>query len=448
MLKPKSSPLPSADFGRDAAADIGSLPTWQQQGRHHIWMPYSQMKTAPLPAPVVATEGVYLVLDDGRKLIDGLASWWSACHGYNHPHIAAAMKRQIDVMPHVMFGGIHHQPALDLATRLADWLPGDLNRVFFSDSGSVAVEVAIKMAIQYFRNRGSAARNRFISFHNAYHGDTTGAMSLCDPQRSMHARFRGALLEQICLELPITEQLQHHFDRFLDSHRDSVAGVFIEPLVQGAGGMRFHGPEVLQFLRRACDRYDVLLIADELATGFGRTGSMFAIEQADIVPDIICLGKALTGGSVGLAATVATEQVFEAFQSEDPSLALMHGPTFMANPLACAAANASLDLFESEPRLEQATAMQQTLAEALEGCRGLPHVVDVRCQGAIGVIQVDGLHQLDRLRQRFVDGGVWLRPFGDVIYLTPALSISSAELDQLCETTVRVVQEWSRWDVA
>ena len=431
------------DTATDASQD--SIPAWQQAGKRHVWMPYCQMKTSPLPSAVVATEDVHLVLADGRKLIDGLASWWSACHGYGHPHIVRAMKDQIDAMPHVMFGGIHHQPALTLASRLAKLLPGDLNHVFFSDSGSVAVEVAMKMSIQFYRNRGQRSHNHFVSFHHAYHGDTTGAMSLCDPDRSMHQRFAGALLTQSSLAVPVTADQQDALVKHLQANRGQIAGVFIEPLVQGAGGMKFHPPSVLKFLRQVCNQHDVLLIADELATGFGRTGSMFAIEQAEIVPDIICLGKALTGGSVGLAATVATERVFEAFLSDDPSFALMHGPTFMANPLACAAANASLDLFETEPRLKQANDIEQVLKASLEPCRQLRHVVDVRCRGAIGVIEVDQLYQVDRLRQRFVDSGVWLRPFGDVIYLTPPLTIAQSDLDRLCKVTVDVVSEWSQW---
>lgn len=419
---------------------------WQQAGKDFIWMPYCQMQTAPLPTPVVATEGVRLILADGRRLIDGMASWWSACHGYNHPLIRAAVEDQLAWMPHVMFGGIQHEPALRLASRLAHLLPGDLNRVFFSDSGSVAVEIAMKMAVQFWRNQGTSTRNRFVSFHNAYHGDTTGAMSLCDPVRSMHAHFKGALLEQYCREIPDTADRRREFDQFLEEHRDELAGVFIEPLVQGAGGMRFHAPDVVAFLRESCRRHNVLLIADELATGFGRTGSMFAVEQADVVPDIICLGKALTGGTMGMAATIATDRVFDAFLSDDPSFALMHGPTFMANPLACAAANASLDLFDTEPRLEQAQAMEGRLAAALEPCRQMPHVVDVRCKGAVGVVQVDELFQLDRLRSRFVERGVWVRPFGDVIYLTPSLSMEADDLAMLCETLVSVVDEWSRWD--
>lgn len=420
-------------------------PHWQQIGYRHIWMPYCQMHTAPLPVPVVATEDVYLVLADGRRVIDGLASWWSACHGYNHTHIISAIEQQLRTMPHVMFGGINHEPALTLAARLAAWLPGDLNRVFFCDSGSVAVEVAMKIAAQFWRNCGQHQRNRFVTFRHAYHGDTTGAMSLCDPVGSMHAHFKGFLLEQYPRPIPISRDQERLFDEFVQSHRDELAGVFIEPLVQGAGGMKFHPPESLRIIRETCDRHDLLLICDELATGFGRTGSMFAVEQADIVPDILCLGKALTGGTIGMACAVATDRVFEQFLSDDPTCALMHGPTYMANPLACAAANASLDLFETEPRLKQVAAIEAQLTEAFAPARKLDGVVEVRVKGAVGVIQVEQLHHLDRLRQRFLDEGVFVRPFADMIYVTPPLTITSQQLATLCEAVLRATSEWSTW---
>lgn len=419
------------------------MPDWQIAGREFIWMPYAQMQTEPLPMPVFGTDGVHITLADGRQLIDGMASWWTACHGYNHPHIADAVQRQLTTMPHIMFGGIHHEPALQLAQRLAELLPGDLNRVFFSDSGSVAVEVAMKMAVQFHRNRGDADRSRFVSFHNAYHGDTTGAMSLCDPVNSLHGRFRGTLLKQFSRPIPTTDGDFGEFESFLAAHAAQIAGVFLEPLVQGAGGMKFHSPETLRRIAEVCRRQETLFIADELATGFGRTGSMFAVEQANVVPDIICLGKALTGGTLGLAATVATDRVFEAFLSDDPTFALMHGPTFMANPLACAAANASLDLFEREPRMARAKEMEAELRTALEPCRGLPGVVDVRCKGAVGVVQVERLHHLTELRQSFIDAGAWVRPFWDIIYLTPALSMTTDELRTLGDTFVDVVRDWA-----
>jgi adenosylmethionine-8-amino-7-oxononanoate aminotransferase len=352
---------------------------------------------------------------------------------------------QLERMPHVMFGGINHEPALTLARRLARLLPGDLNHVFFCDSGSVSVEVALKMAVQYWLNQGITGRSKFVCFRHAYHGDTTGAMSICDPVNSMHAHFKGFLLEQFSQDIPQNDADAQLFEEFIRSKQNDIAGVIIEPLVQGAGGMKFHPPEALSRLRDVCDRYNLLLIADEIATGFGRTGTMFACEQADVVPDIMCVGKALTGGTLGLAATVATDRVFEAFLSDNPGHALMHGPTYMANPLACAAANASLDLFETEPRLDQVRAIEATLRQAFSACRGLPGVVDVRCKGAVGVIQVKQLHHVDRLRQRFVQEGVWLRPFADMIYVTPPLTISPKQLEQLCDAVIRVVGEWSRW---
>lgn len=421
-----------------------SVPNWQQAGQNSVWMPYSQMKTSPLPSPVVQTEGVHLILDDGRKLIDGLASWWTACHGYNHPHIAAEVVRQLKIMPHVMFGGIQHPQAVRLAVRLADLLPGSLNHVFFSDSGSVSVEVAMKMAVQYWLNLKKSGRHKFVCFENAYHGDTTGAMSVCDPINSMHAHFHGFLPQQFSQPLPKTRAQFAEFDAFLKSHSAEIAAVILEPLVQGAGGMKFHSPEVLAQIAQACRRHGLLLILDEIATGFGRTGSMFACEQANVVPDIICLGKALTAGTMTLAATVATDQVFDAFWSDDPLHALMHGPTFMANPLACAAANASLDLFEREPRLQQAQTIERQMIEMLAAARHLPGVVDVRCKGAVGVIQTAALPRFDQLRQAFIENGVWLRPFNNMIYLTPPLVISEPELFQLCDATLRVTRDWAK----
>jgi adenosylmethionine-8-amino-7-oxononanoate aminotransferase len=342
-----------------------------------------------------------------------------------------------------MNGGIEHPQATRLAKRLADLLPGTLNHVFFSDSGSVAVEVAMKMAVQFHLNRGVEGRKKLVSFAHAYHGDTTGAMSLCDPINSMHAHFKGFLLEQFPSPLPRTRREADAFDAFVRRHRDNLAAVIIEPLIQGAGGMKFHPPETLRILRATCDRYGLLLIADEIATGFGRTGTMFACEQADVVPDIICLGKALTGGTMGMAATVATTEVFDAFYSDDPLQALMHGPTFMGNPLACAAANASLDLFEQEPRLAQAVAMEGWLQEGFASCRTIPGVVDVRCRGAVGVIQVAQLDRREALIEACVERGVWVRPFKDMIYVTPALTMDSATVQQLCSAISDATRRWA-----
>src|SRR5580704_11732930 len=324
---------------------------WYAAGLDHVWLPYAQMKTTGPPLAAAATRGSRIVLADGRELIDGIASWWTACHGYNHPHIRAAIERQLGQMPHVMFGGMVHEPALTLARRLTALLaPADLDRVFFSDSGSVAVEVALKMAVQYWRNRGIRGRNRIVAFKGGYHGDTTGAMAVSDPDNDFHAAYRGVLPQQIVADLPVDDASTAALEKLLATHAEETAAIIVEPLVQGAGGMRFHDPAVLKTLRASAERYELLLILDEIFTGFLRTGTMFAFQEAGVVPDIITLSKALTGGTLPLAATVARKKIFDAFWSDDPAKALMHGPTFMANPLACAAANASLDLFEREPR--------------------------------------------------------------------------------------------------
>lgn len=397
----------------------------------HLWRPYTQMKTAPPPLRAVRTHGSRIVLEDGRELVDGIASWWTACHGYNHPHIRAAVAAQLDTMPHVMFGGLTHAPAEALARRLAGLLPGDLDHVFFSDSGSVAVEVALKAAAQVWLNRGVAGRSRFAAFRGGYHGDTMGAMSVCDPEEGMHRRFGRYLPEQIFFDLPDSRAREAALDEGLARHRGSLAAVIVEPLVQGAGGMLLHAPEVLASVARLARRHGLLLILDEVFTGFGRTGTLFACEQAGVVPDLICLSKALTGGTLPLAATVAGAEVFAAFWSDDPAAALMHGPTFMANPLACAAAEASLDLFAREPRLAQARAIGERLAEGLAPLRGRPGVVDVRVLGAIGAVQLAPPLDLPGLKRAFLERGVWVRPFGDIVYLTPALTIPADDLTRL-----------------
>jgi adenosylmethionine-8-amino-7-oxononanoate aminotransferase len=411
---------------------------WLDPGLAHVWLPYAQMKTASPPLPVARTYGNRIVLAEGRELIDGIASWWTACHGYNHPHIRQAVERQLAIMPHVMFGGLAHEQALTLARRLAALLPGDLDRVFFSESGSVAVEVAMKMAVQFWRNRGIRGRRKFIAFKSGYHGDTTGAMAVSD-EEGMHAAFRGALPEHFVVDLPRDEASVTTFEGMLEGYADEIAAIIVEPLVQGAGGMKFHDPAVLQKLRQAADRYGVLLIFDEIFTGFGRTGTMFACEAAGVTPDIITLSKALSGGTLPLAATVATRKVFDAFWSDDPKKALMHGPTYMGNALACAAANASLDLFESEPRLAQVASISSALSVGLEACRDLRGVKDVRVMGAIGVVEMQHTGDLDALRARFVEEGVFIRPFGSVIYLTPAFTIAGEELARLTGAIVKVL---------
>ncbi|WP_036261559.1 adenosylmethionine--8-amino-7-oxononanoate transaminase [Methylocapsa aurea] len=417
-------------------------PDWLSQGLPHIWLPYAQMKTAPPPLPVVRTNGARITLADGRELVDGIASWWTACHGYNHPHIREAVIAQLGAMPHIMFGGLAHEPALTLALRLAALLPKPLDRVFFSDSGSVAVEVAMKMAVQFWLNRGIAGRNRFVAFKGGYHGDTFATMAVCDPDEGMHRLFSKVLPSQIIAELPTDALRREAFDALLERHAGEVAAILVEPLVQGAGGMIFHDPETLRYLREAADRHDLLLIFDEIFTGFGRTGTLFACEAADVAPDIVTLSKALTGGTMGLAATIATAAIFETFLSEDFGRALMHGPTFMANPLACAAANASLDLFAREPRLEQAAKIEAALRLGLEPCRNFSRVVDVRVKGAIGVVELDRIDDINELKRRFVAAGVWVRPFGKIVYLTPAFTIDEADLQRLIGAVVAVLKDY------
>ena len=413
---------------------------WYDAGRDRIWLPYAQMKTAAAPLAVAATRGCRIMLADGRELIDGIASWWTACHGYNHPHIRAAVERQLAKMPHVMFGGLVHEQALTLARRLTAMLGNNATeRVFFSDSGSVAVEVALKMALQYWANQGVRGRSRIVGFKGGYHGDTTGAMAVSDRQDGMHAVFDGILPQQLVTDLPADAESESTLEAMLERHADEVAAIIIEPLVQGAGGMRFHEPGVLRTLRALADRYDILLIFDEIFTGFLRTGTMFAFEEAGVTPDIITLSKALTGGTLPLAATIARRKVFDAFWSDDPAKALMHGPTFMANALACAAANAALDLFEREPRLDQVAKISAALKQGLEPCRRLPGVVDVRVKGAIGVVELDRIENLNALRQRFIEHGVFIRPFGSIVYLTPAFVIAEGELEQLMDAIRRVL---------
>ncbi|MFL4983097.1 MAG: adenosylmethionine--8-amino-7-oxononanoate transaminase [Xanthobacteraceae bacterium] len=416
-------------------------PAWYRDGLAHVWLPYTQMKVASRPLPVVATEGSRIVLADGRVLIDGIASWWTACHGYNHPHIRAAVQRQLEAMPHVMFGGLVHEPALTLARRLTALLPGNLTRVFFSESGSVAIEVAMKMALQYWINAGIRTRRRFVAFTGGYHGDTAGAMAITD---AMHGELRAVLPEHILVPLPQDEASTAAFDLVLERHAEEIAGMVVEPLVQGAGGMRFHDPHVLRRIRAAADRYEILLVFDEIFTGFGRTGTLFAAERAGVVPDIVTLSKALTGGTLPLAVTIATSKVFDAFWSDDPAHALMHGPTYMANALGCAAANASLDLFEREPRLDQVRAIETALIRDLAPCRDLPGVVDVRVKGAIGVVELDRIDDLDRLRRRFIGAGVFIRPFGSVVYLTPAFTIAEEDLAALTRAVFEVLREQKR----
>lgn len=382
-----------------------------------------------------------LYLADGRKLVDGIASWWCMVHGYKHPHIVQKMTEQLNTLPHVMFGGLSHEPAFTLAERLVKMTPAGLERVFFADSGSVSVEIALKMALQYWRNSGKPQKGQFICFRNGYHGDTLGAMSVSDSLSVYHQAFAHALQHQFIIDIPQDEYDFAEFESLIADQSRHIAGCIIEPLVQGAGGMRFHSPDTLAEIYRICKRHDILVIADEIAVGFGRTGYMFACEEAGITPDIMCLGKALTAGMMTMAAVLATDEIFDAFYDDAPDKAFMHGPTFMANPLACSAAHASLDLFEKEPRLKQVEAIEQQLRQELSPCLDYPQVTDLRIKGALAAVQLDHTHPIDTvaLREKFVEQGVWIRPIGDVVYLTPPLVISEEELRKLTDAMVKVL---------
>ncbi len=418
---------------------------WLDEGYRHIWMPYTQMQTAPEPEAVVSTEGTRITLANGRQLIDGVASWWSACHGYNHPYIRDAVSRQLEQMPHVMLAGLANEPAFTLAKRLAEMAPGPLERVFFSESGSVSVEIAMKMAVQYWLNRGEPGRSKFICFKGAYHGDTIQAMAVGDPEDGIHGRFSGLMPVQHRIGLPRDEETTRRFQDFAAEHAETSAAVILEPLVQGAGGMIFHDARTLKTVRETCDQLGLLLILDEIMTGLGRLGSLFACEQANVAPDIMTLSKSLTGGTMPLAATLASGRVFDGFLSDELDKALMHGPTFTGNALASAAANASLDLFETEPRLEQVKAIETHMARALEPCRGMKgawgEVADVRVRGAIGVVEMKVIQDMNGLRARFVEEGCWIRPFGNIVYLMPAFTIGGDDLKRLTDTVVKVLGE-------
>jgi adenosylmethionine-8-amino-7-oxononanoate aminotransferase len=416
-----------------------SDPAWLTAGAPHVWRPYCQMKTARPPLPVVATRGSRLVLADGRELVDGLASWWTACHGYNHPHIADALRAQIEIMPHVMFGGLAHEPAYRLAARLARLLPGELDHVFFAESGSVSVEIAMKMALQFQINRGVRGRTKFLAFRGGYHGDTLATMTVCDPEEGMHSLFAGVMPEQVIADLPRDAASEATLDALLARRGHEIAAILVEPLVQGAGGMLLHSPNVLRTLRRLADKHGVLLIFDEIFTGFGRTGTLFAMQAAGIEPDIVTLSKALTGGTLPLSAAVASRKVFAAFWSDDPGAALMHGPTYMANPLACAAANASLDLFEDGTWAANVARVSTALADGLEPCRAKRGVVDVRILGAIGVVEFDAPVAVGDLCARFAELGVWIRPMGKVVYLTPAFTTPDGDIERLTSAIHEVV---------
>lgn len=420
-------------------------PDWTSWDREHVWHPYTTMPAEPAPLPVVATEGCGILLADGRRLVDGMASWWSAIHGYRHPRIMAALREQLETMPHVMFGGLAHEPAAALAHRLVELTPAGLEKVFLCDSGSVAVEVAMKMALQYQLGRGRPARRRFVTPRSGYHGDTFAAMSVCDPDNGMHTLFRGQLAEQVFVDQPrsVSEDEDGSDLATLEAafadHGEELAALILEPIVQGAGGMRVYRPTYLSRAAELCREHEVLLIADEIATGFGRTGTLFACEQAGVAPDLLCVGKALTGGTMSLAATLATAEVAAGIDAS-PAGVFMHGPTFMGNPLACAAANASLALLEERDWASEVASIERGLTDGLMPLRGTDGVADVRVKGAIGVVQLDDATRSAALQAAVVAQGVWLRPFRDLLYTMPPYAISEAELAQVIGAMVSALR--------
>lgn len=414
---------------------------------HSLWRPYTQMHTAPSPLLVKRTLGSELFLEDGRVLIDAISSWWTNCHGYNHPHIVEAICRQTQTMPHVMLGGLSHQPAQQLADRLLALLPPSLGHVFFSESGSVSIEVAMKMALQFWLNQNHPQKDKFIFFKHSYHGDTFAAMSVCDPEEGMHEPLSSVLIPHHFYPPPLHTFDPQHFETFIRQHHQHCAALILEPLVQGAGGMKFYAPETLQHIEHLCQQYDVLLIADEIFTGFGRLGQhLFAHEKAHITPDIICLSKALTGGTLPLAATIASKQIFNAFLSEDFDKALMHGPTYMGNPIACQAANASLDLFEGQQWVEKVQAIETHLFQALLPLTEYVGVNEVRVQGALGVIEFQSpiTEHAQSIKDDFIDLGVFARPFGNIVYTCPNFEISTSHLTKITDAMVLIAEKWGQ----
>jgi adenosylmethionine-8-amino-7-oxononanoate aminotransferase len=402
--------------------------------RERVWHPYGALPAALPSLPVVSAEGVRLQLADGRELIDGMASWWCAIHGYRHPALDAAVREQLGKMAHVMFGGLTHEPGVLLAERLVELAPEGLERVFFADSGSVAVEVAIKLCLQFQRAAGRPERTRLLTVRGGYHGDTFGAMAVCDPVGGMHSMFTGVLAQHVFAQRPpdgfdggLDDAWAEHVRELMATHAHELAGVIVEPVVQGAGGMRFHAPACVALLRELCDEHGLLLVLDEIATGFGRTGALFASEHAGIAPDVMCVGKALTGGYMTLAATLCTCAVADTVSSGEGG-GLMHGPTFMANPLACSVALTSLDLLADGGWRARVRTIEQGLRTGLEPARELPGVIDVRVLGAIGVVQLDREVDIAAATAAAVERGVWLRPFRDLIYTMPPYVIGEEDL--------------------
>ena len=410
------------------------MDTFDQQ---HIWHPYAKVPNEISTYLVESADGAYLNLEGDIKVVDGMSSWWSAIHGYNHPVLNKAVQNQLGKMSHVMFGGLTHQPAIDLAKTLVAITPENLTKVFFTDSGSVSVEVALKMALQYWHNKGQIEKNRFVTIRGGYHGDTFGAMSVCDPDNGMHHLFSGVLPKHFFVKspsmVPMDEALQD-LESTLKQNANSIAAMILEPVVQGAGGMRIYNPQYLTQAKALCEQFDVLFILDEIATGFGRTGELFALEYVDVTPDILCLGKALTGGYMSLAATLTTDEITNTVGT------LMHGPTFMANPLACAVANASIELLLNSPWQDDIARIEKIFHAELSGLRQQDKVADVRILGAIAVIEMKEEIRVEWMQKRLIELGVWLRPYGKLLYAMPPFVITDDELITITKAIKTVVE--------
>lgn len=407
-------------------------------GKNHIWLPYTQMQNHLPQLEVAKTKGSRILLKDGRVLIDGIASWWSTAHGYNHPHLIKEITKQAKILPHIMLAGLANEQTYKLAHRLCKFTKMD--RVFFSDSGSTAVEVAMKMAWQFHINSGNKEKIKFISFKNSYHGDTTGAMSLADLDSGMHQKFKKTLLKNFSLDLPQNQNDLDKFEKFIIKNKNILAGIFVEPLIQCAGGMKFHDSKILKAIFGIAQKHQIIFIADECAVGFYRTGKRFAFNHAQIIPDILILGKALTGGTMTLAATLVNNKIYQKFLGNSLDLALMHGPTFMGNALACSAANASLDLFEKENYEIKVLEIEKFLKKELAKCHNLKNVKDVRVLGAVAVVEMEmSWEETLDLRKKFIEKGIFLRPFAGCIYVMPALNIKRSELRQITDAVLEII---------
>lgn len=416
--------------------------------QQHLWHPYASLPPTYPNIVIDHADGIYIVTQDGTRLIDGMSSWWASVHGYNHPKLNAAMIEQLGKMAHVMFGGLTHQPAIDLGKKLLSIVPAGLDAIFYADSGSIAVEVALKMALQYQIAAKRPSKKQFASTHSGYYGDTWHAMSVCDPTNGMHSLYGKQLPMQHFVPAPplgfereLTQSERDELTAFFDNHSDQLAGFIIEPIIQGAGGMRFYSPEYLQLLRQLCDEHDVVLIADEIATGFGRSGKLFACEHANISPDIMTVGKALTGGYMTFAATLCTRKIADTISQSDYP-ALMHGPTFMGNPLACAVACASIDLILSYDIETRTASMQSIMEQQLEPAALLDGVAELRCLGAVAVIELETSVDMPIFQTLLIDQGIWVRPFGKLVYIMPPYIITDAELVTLCQALLKVVSTY------